>query len=74
MEQQVAKRAYETLRNAQMNANLGKMASSATLAAQDAEWLFNRSEYDLSYQRSLDSLGYSVGVFHPVYAKALAQK
>jgi hypothetical protein len=51
-----------------------EMESSARVALADAIYLYDTSDirsknYDLSYQRALDSLRYSVGVFHKDYIK-----
>lgn len=56
--------AFEALRTAQCNEHKGDMKSSAQLAARDAESLFNKGDFKYAYLRALDSLSYSVGLFH----------
>lgn len=51
-----------------------EMESSARIALADAIYLYDTSiirpaNYDLSYQRALDSLRYSIGIFHKDYIK-----
>lgn len=61
--------AFEALRLAQCHEHLGALASSAKLCAVDAEGLFNRGDLVGCMHRARESLRYSVGVFHPAYAK-----
>jgi uncharacterized protein (UPF0332 family) len=64
-------RAYEALRLAQLHETEGRLASSAKSTADDARKLFNRGEYQYAAQRALDSLDYSVGLFHADRATVL---
>ena len=48
----------------------GDMESSARLCLADAVSLYNKGEYTYAKKRALDSLLYSVGIFHPDYKKA----
>ena len=55
-------------------ASHSEMESSARIALSDAIYLYDNSDvypdnYDLAYQRALDSLRYSVGIFHKDYVK-----
>ena len=50
----------------------GEMASSAALCLDDAVSLTNRGEHAYAYQRALDSLRYSVGIFGESYKAAKA--
>lgn len=65
--------AYEALRVAQLNEHRGEMASSAKLAAKDAEALFNKGEWDLAHARACDSLKYSLGIFASEYQRVAAR-
>lgn len=47
------------------------MVSSAQVALDDAKALYERSEYTYIVDRVLDSLAYSVGVFHTDYQRIL---
>lgn len=64
--------AYEAVRLAQLNAHKGQLASSAALCAQDALACFNAGDFAHAFSRARESLRYSVGVFHPDYAKVAA--
>ena len=48
----------------------GAMASSARLALKDAKRLLEEGEEGPAYSRALNSLAYSVGVFHADYKRA----
>ena len=61
--------AYEALRLAQLNAHKGSLASSAAMCVADALACFNAGDYAHAIVRARESLRYSVGVFHPDYAK-----
>lgn len=50
----------------------GVMESSARLCLADAIALFDAGDLVAAKARALKSLSYSVGVFHPDYAKAAA--
>ena len=50
----------------------GDMETSARLCLSDAVQLFDKGQFDDAKKRALDSLKYSLGVFHPVYTKASA--
>lgn len=62
-------RAYEAIRLAQVHEHEGRMPASATLAAEDAEACFNRGDYAGAVMAAKRSLSYSVGLFHPDYAR-----
>lgn len=61
--------AYEALRTAQIQAFQSNDTGGAKLAAHDAESLYNQADFQYSARRSLASLSYSVGVFHPEYQR-----
>jgi hypothetical protein len=46
------------------------MESSSRLCLADAVSLYDKGEYAYACKRALDSLSYSVGIFHPDYQKA----
>jgi hypothetical protein len=48
----------------------GMMESSARLCLSDANHLFDRGLLDYAKKRALDSLRFSVGIFHQDYKKA----
>jgi hypothetical protein len=48
----------------------GDMESSSRLCLADAVSLYDKGEYAYACKRALDSLSYSVGIFHPDYQKA----
>lgn len=48
----------------------GDMESSARLSLHDANHLKDRGLFDYAKKRALDSLKYSVGIFHQDYIKA----
>lgn len=48
----------------------GDMESSARLCLADAVSLYDKGEYAYACNRALDSLSYSVGIFHSDYQKA----
>ncbi len=71
--------AYEAIRAADLaiekarrpfSADKASMLSSAALARDDAQALFNKGDYKYARLRALDSLSYSVGVFSPIYQTA----
>lgn len=62
--------AYEALRIAQINSTRGAMASSASLAADDAAKCFNRGLFGYAFNRALDSLAYSCCVGSAEYERA----
>ena len=49
---------------------VGGMESSARLCLSDANHLFDRGLIDYAKKRALDSLRFSVGIFHQDYIKA----
>jgi hypothetical protein len=49
---------------------VGGMESSARLCLSDANHLFDRGLLDYAKKRALDSLRFSVGIFHQDYIKA----
>jgi hypothetical protein len=49
----------------------GVMESSARLCLEDAINLRDSGKYDYAAKRAIDSLKYSVGVFHADYKKAV---
>ena len=49
---------------------LGGMESSARVCLSDANHLFDRGLIDNAKKRALDSLRFSVGIFHQDYIKA----
>ena len=55
---------------AKKHSNKGIMSSSAIVSLIDAKHLYERGLIDYSKKRALDSLKYSVGVFHQDYIKA----
>ncbi len=64
-------KAYNALRIAAANfRDDGRMSSSAQIAYEDAEDCFNRGDFSSAYERALDSLSYSVGVFSDAYKSA----
>jgi hypothetical protein len=67
--QSAESRAYEAVRLAQVNEHKGAMASSAALCSADALACFNVGDYTHAVARARESLRYSVGIFHPDYAK-----
>jgi len=50
----------------------GTMESSARVCLSDANHLFDRGLIDYAKKRALDSLKYSVGIFHKDYQKAIS--
>lgn len=48
----------------------GEMESSARLCLNDAVALFNNGNLEVAKNRALQSLRYSVGIFHSAYKKA----
>lgn len=62
----VARATLETARRHAETTLLG-MRSSAQLCASDAATLLERGEFKRAFERSLSSLGYSVGIFSPDY-------
>jgi hypothetical protein len=51
----------------------GDMESSARVSLSDAMHLYERGLLDYAKSRALNSLKYSVGVFHADYKKALSR-
>ena len=49
----------------------GDMESSARLCLEDAINLRDAGKYDYAAKRAINSLAYSVGVFHPDYQRAV---
>ena len=46
--------------------------SSARLCLEDAVNLYNKADFEHAKKRAIDSLRYSVGIFHSDYKKASA--
>jgi len=63
--------AYSALRIAQIHAETTTkpMKSSAVHCAQEAERFFNEGRFGFAHEWAKESLRYSVGVFHPDFAK-----
>lgn len=59
----------EAIRLARKHIGSGEMVSSARLALADAISLEAEGKLDLAKDRALDSLAYSVGVFHADYKR-----
>jgi hypothetical protein len=55
---------------AKKHSNKGIMSSSAVVSLMDAKHLYERGLIDYAKKRALDSLKYSVGIFHQDYIKA----
>ena len=60
----------QVLKLARKHIGKGDMESSARLSLSDANHLYDRGLLDYAKKRALDSLKYSVGVFHADYKKA----
>lgn len=60
----------QTIILARKHASVGPMASSARLALQDAIALEEKGELVYAKRRALESLRYSVGIFHADYVRA----
>lgn len=67
---------YEAIRLAQIHAERTQkpMRSSALLRAQDAVVLYNAGEDAFALHAAVESLAYSVGVFHDDYKRAAAKR
>lgn len=50
----------------------GNMESSARVCLEDAISLYDAGEYEAAKKRAIDSLRYSVGIFHADYKRASA--
>lgn len=63
--------AYEALRLAQIHAErtTKPLKTSAASCVQDAERCFNAGDFACTLSRARESLRYSIGVFHPDFAK-----
>lgn len=64
--------AYEALRLAQIHADVdgGVLRSSAVACVKDAEVFFSKGMYGFAHAWAVESLRYSVGVFHTSFARA----
>ena len=60
----------QILKLARKHIGTGDMESSARLSLSDANHLYDRGLLDYAKKRALESLKYSVGIFHPDYKKA----
>ena len=65
--------AYEAMRLAQMNAETTTkpMKSSAEHCVKECERFFNEGMFGFAHEWAVESLRYSVGVFHKDFNKAL---
>jgi hypothetical protein len=64
--------AYEIIRTAQIQhekCDDRARRENAKVGLTDAESLYNKGEFFYAKSRALDSLGYSVGVFHPEFKR-----
>lgn len=57
--------ARQALFLAEKHLGKGDMVSSARLCVEDSRSLFEKGDFKNAAGRALDSLSYSVGVFHP---------
>ena len=64
--------ATEAIEIAARCSSWGVMASSAQSCLDDAVWLTNRGQHADAYNRALESLRYSVGIFGESYKAAKA--
>ena len=64
--------ARQTIRAAREYRDSGEMRSSARLALSDAIACYDAADFGAAQKRALDSLAYSVGIFHAAHAPAAA--
>jgi hypothetical protein len=66
------KRAHAAIELASQHKDEGRMHLSAKVCLEDARYCYRMGLYNSALFKALSSLEYSVGVFHPDYAKAKA--